>query len=250
MKNVSCISRAGCPSGKLSAVKLYQSVSISGPSAIEKPMSEKIAVISSITWLIGWIRPSAVGTAAIGSVTSTRSASSRAVSAASARVAAFASISAVTSFFSPLIAAPAALRSSAGRAPSVESSAETEPFLPRAATRTASMAASSCALSVAAAISERSWAIWASRDMVLSICRHCFFTTIPAVSSRRRPGSILRLTRHHRAGGISGWAPACAGVTSWLWQCRGRKTKAPRHPGSRGWRKARIWPRERRTLRR
>ena len=56
-KNVSCISRAGWPSGKLSAVKLYSLVSMSGPSAILKPMSEKIAVISSHTWLIGWMRP-------------------------------------------------------------------------------------------------------------------------------------------------------------------------------------------------
>ena len=30
---------------------------MSGPSATEKPMSAKIATISSITWLIGWMRP-------------------------------------------------------------------------------------------------------------------------------------------------------------------------------------------------
>ena len=30
---------------------------MSGPSATAKPMSAKIAVISSVTWLIGWIRP-------------------------------------------------------------------------------------------------------------------------------------------------------------------------------------------------
>ena len=30
---------------------------MSGPSATEKPMSAKIAMISSITWLIGWMRP-------------------------------------------------------------------------------------------------------------------------------------------------------------------------------------------------
>ena len=52
-KNVSCMSRAGWPGGKFSNVKLYSSVSMSGPSAIEKPMSAKIATSSSITWLIG-----------------------------------------------------------------------------------------------------------------------------------------------------------------------------------------------------
>ena len=39
--------------GKLSMVKLYSSVSTSGPSAIAKPMSAKIAVSSSMAWLIG-----------------------------------------------------------------------------------------------------------------------------------------------------------------------------------------------------
>ncbi len=45
----------------LSAVKLLKSVSMSGPSAIEKPISAKISVISSATWLTGWMRPSASG---------------------------------------------------------------------------------------------------------------------------------------------------------------------------------------------
>ena len=55
---------------------------MSGPSAIAKPMSAKIAVISSITWLIGWMRPVSVGASRTGSVTSTVSAASRASSAA------------------------------------------------------------------------------------------------------------------------------------------------------------------------
>ncbi len=71
-KNVSCISRAGWPSGKFSLVKLRSSVSMSGPSATAKPMSAKIAVSSSITWLIGWMRPASAGASRTGSVTSTR----------------------------------------------------------------------------------------------------------------------------------------------------------------------------------
>jgi hypothetical protein len=44
---------------------------MSGPSATEKPMSAKIAVISSMTWLIGWMRPCSAGLREPASVTST-----------------------------------------------------------------------------------------------------------------------------------------------------------------------------------
>ena len=81
-KNVSCISRAGWPTGVFSMVKLLSSVSMSGPSATEKPMSAKIAVSSSITWLIGCTRPSSGGLSRTGSVTSTVSVLRRASSAA------------------------------------------------------------------------------------------------------------------------------------------------------------------------
>ena len=56
---------------------------MSGPSATAKPRSPKIAVISSITWLIGWMRPRSAGAWRTGSVTSTFSAASRAAIAAS-----------------------------------------------------------------------------------------------------------------------------------------------------------------------
>ena len=49
------------------------------------------------------------------------------------------------------MAGPAVLRSSGAMLPSVASSADTEPFLPSAATRTASSAASSAAAAMAAA---------------------------------------------------------------------------------------------------
>ena len=52
---------------------------MSGPSAMAKPMSPKIAAISSMTWLIGWMRPRSAGDWRTGSVTSSFSAASRAV---------------------------------------------------------------------------------------------------------------------------------------------------------------------------
>ena len=55
----------------LRAVKLWKSSSISGPSATVKPISPKMATISSMVWLTGWMRPSASGRG--GRVTSTRS---------------------------------------------------------------------------------------------------------------------------------------------------------------------------------
>jgi hypothetical protein len=45
---VSCIERAGWFSGLFSAVKLIQSVSISGPSATSKPIEPKMASMRSI----------------------------------------------------------------------------------------------------------------------------------------------------------------------------------------------------------
>ena len=55
---------------------------MSGPSATAKPMSAKIAVSSSTTWLIGWMRPASAGASGNGKVTSMVSAASRCSSAA------------------------------------------------------------------------------------------------------------------------------------------------------------------------
>ena len=63
------MSLAGWLSGVLSAVKLLYSVSTSGPSATEKPISENIEDISSITCETGWIFPCRAGLT--GKVTST-----------------------------------------------------------------------------------------------------------------------------------------------------------------------------------
>ena len=56
-KKVSCISRAGCLGGKFSAVKLWKSSSMSGPSATEKPMSAKMETISSMVCMVGCTAP-------------------------------------------------------------------------------------------------------------------------------------------------------------------------------------------------
>ena len=56
-KKVSCISRAGCLGGKFRAVKLWKSSSMSGPSATAKPISAKMAIISSRVRSVGWSEP-------------------------------------------------------------------------------------------------------------------------------------------------------------------------------------------------
>ena len=114
-------------------------------------MSAKIVVSSSITWLSGWIRPVSAGGSRSGSVTSMVSDVSRASSAADFSMSRRAASASLTVSLARLIAAPCVLRSSGDILPSVASSAEIEPFLPSAATRTASSAASS----PAAAISSR-----------------------------------------------------------------------------------------------
>ena len=96
------MSRAGWPGGKFSAVKLWKSSSMSGPSATENPMSAKIAVSSSMVWVIGWMRPCC--SARTGRVTSIRSASSRSASAARCSSALRMSRAAPTSSFSAFIA--------------------------------------------------------------------------------------------------------------------------------------------------
>ena len=116
-------------------------------------MSAKMVVSSSITWLTGWMRPTSGGDSRTGSVTSTVSVLSRASSAAPFSASRRAASAAVTRSFSPLISGPCALRSSGVIAPSVFSSAETEPLLPSAETRTDSSEASSEADAIAPEIS-------------------------------------------------------------------------------------------------
>ena len=115
-------------------------------------MSAKIVVSSSNTWLSGWMRPASAGASRSGSVTSMVSDASRASSAADFRTSRRAVSAWVTLSLARLIAAPCVLRSSGDILPSVASSAEIEPFLPSAATRTASSAASSPAAAIWARI--------------------------------------------------------------------------------------------------
>ena len=118
-------------------------------------MSAKIAVISSNTWLIGWMRPASIAARRSGRLMSSASRSSRASSASAFSAARRAASASFASSFSALIAAPALRRSSGDIAPSVASRAEIVPFLPSAATRAASSAASSLAAAIAARVCSR-----------------------------------------------------------------------------------------------
>ena len=57
IKNVSCISLAGCSGGRFKALKLCQSSSISGPSDTENPTLLKTSIISFLTIDIGCREP-------------------------------------------------------------------------------------------------------------------------------------------------------------------------------------------------
>src|SRR5262245_22415061 len=116
-------------------------------------MSAKIAVSSSVTWLIGCTRPDSADASRTGNVTSIVSVLSLASSAAVASLSFAAAMATVTRSFNPLMAGPWTFRSSGVIVPRVFRSAETEPLLPSAATRTASSVASSFAEATLARIS-------------------------------------------------------------------------------------------------
>ena len=108
-------------------------------------MSAKIATSSSITWLMGWMRPRVSGPSGSGNVTSARSAARRVVSAASPISALRAAIASWTRSRRPLSTGPFSFRCSAVMPPSVFRSSETVPFLPSVAILSCSNAASSAA---------------------------------------------------------------------------------------------------------
>ncbi len=94
------------------------------------------------------MRPVSAAASRTGSVTSMVSEASRASSAADFSTSRRTDNAWVTLSLARLMAAPCVLRSSGDILPSVASSAEIEPFLPSAATRTASSAASSPAAAI------------------------------------------------------------------------------------------------------
>ena len=69
-------------------------------------MSAKMATISSVTWLIGWMRPVSTAGGRTGRVTSSASRLSWASSAARLSTARRAASASVTASFNALIAAP------------------------------------------------------------------------------------------------------------------------------------------------
>src|SRR5688572_24684607 len=132
------MARAGWCGGKLSASKLCQSSSISGPSLSSKPRRPKMSAMRSIVRLTGCRPPRSASRP--GRVTSRVSEASRASSAASSRLALRSPSAAVRASRAWLIASPAALRWSAGSVPSCLSWAVTLPCLPSRETRRASTA--------------------------------------------------------------------------------------------------------------
>ena len=108
-KKVSCMSRAGCSSGKLSAVKMCQSSSMSGPVTVVKPMRSKMLQTSSIIREMGWREPSS----AVAAVRVT-SMSFCWVGALASRRARCSSKMACARCFSKLTCCPKFLRSSTG----------------------------------------------------------------------------------------------------------------------------------------
>ena len=161
IQNVSCMSRAGCSGPKLSAVKLVQSASISGPVAVSKPMPWKIRSAARSVWRSGWIEPSAAG-ARPGSVRSRSVWPPLPPDAARASCASARRSSAAVR--SALRRCPSARRSSAGASRSPPKRLVTAPALrPSIWTRKASTCSS--VSSGAVSISRWSWAIWSSSGM-------------------------------------------------------------------------------------
>ena len=87
-KNVSCMSRAGWSGGKLSALKLCQSSSISGPRATAKPNDWKMAWMSASVCVSTWRLPRSAGAGTRPGSVRSRSVAPASVSVARAAVAA------------------------------------------------------------------------------------------------------------------------------------------------------------------
>ncbi len=132
MKKVSCMSRAGWSSAKLSEENTCQSSSISGPSAMVKPRREKIETISLRTSESGWRVPRGIEAAV--RERSMSAAVLSAVSSASRR----AFRRSVARFLSSLSFCPSSRFCSAGTLRKSAMSSDTAPFLLRYLMRRAS----------------------------------------------------------------------------------------------------------------
>ncbi len=180
--------RAGWCAGMFSAPKFIQSDSTSGPSAIAQPMAPKMAAISSMVRLIGWIRPVSRGRG--GRVGSSVSFARRASSSAFSSSARRASIRVVRVSLSRFSAAPRSRRCSGGVLPRSRSSPVRRPFRPSVATRTASQARRSGAAARAASVSRSR----SERSSVMGSIhtRHARASGHPGGRRRiSRPGSLL-----------------------------------------------------------
>ncbi len=148
MKKVSCMSRAGWSGGKLRLSNTCQSSSISGPSAIVKPMPAKMRRISLRTTDRGWRVPSCSGDAV-----RVRSRSSHESSSLRRNASLRELIFSVAKVFNSLIFCPTSRFWSAGTERKSAISEDTRPFLLRYLMRSCSTASMSDAM--AAFISSR-----------------------------------------------------------------------------------------------
>ncbi len=133
MKKVSCMARAGCSGGMFSASKLWNSSSISGPSATAKPICEKMAVISSRPCCTGCNAPQVA--VRPGNVTSIRSASIRVALAFTASSASLCSSAVANAALVRFTCWPITGRSAGGNLPTPLSTSVNAPFLPKYWTR-------------------------------------------------------------------------------------------------------------------
>ena len=128
------MSRAGWSGGKFSAVKLWKSSSISGPSETVKPIRAKMSIISFLTTESGCRVPSGASTGKVRSRPD-------AVFSVVLSIASFkATIFSCTAFFKPLISCPTSLRSSGGTDLKSANRAGISPFLLKNLIRNASNA--------------------------------------------------------------------------------------------------------------
>ena len=134
---MSHIPRAGWAGGMLSASKLYQSVSISGPSATSNPMPTNTSSSASRVWVTRWRWPRAAGAATEPGMNSVRSSRLSAISRASSSAAISARrlleqlLDGGPGLVQPLARAPCGRRGRARRAPGRPRPAPTSCRTPR-----------------------------------------------------------------------------------------------------------------------
>ena len=195
-KKVSCICRAGCLGGKFSAVKLWKSSSMSGPSATAKPMSAKMAMISSITWLADGCAHAAARAPAASGRCARRRGARRAPRPPAPPMRSRSRLDLALQHVEGLPGLAAALGRQ--RRPGSSGQLGDPAFLPRAATRTASRAAGRAAAASWARISSLS--VPTSASMAISSCWRAGNKKGPARPLSCHPGRRSRSAVRSNSG--------------------------------------------------